>query len=109
MSNFIRSQRRLVRFESDCRSSDRTQCDELVRRTLRRSVALDPAIQCERVELQRLTRRRIASCGSDCERLFEILESGGTMREAANTMQITYHVARTTRDRIAQVLESVDA
>lgn len=109
MSNFVRSQRRQVRFETESRTSVGEPTAELAERYKRRNTAIDPAVQCERDELRVLTRRAIADCGTDCQQLSEILRNGGTMREAAKTLHMTYHVVRTTRARIARVLESISA
>lgn len=100
MSNFVRSLRRQVRIETECRFSASPRCVELFRQTTRRSETADPAAQCEFEDLRWTMYRKIAGCSGDSARMLTILEQGGTAREAVCALHLTDYAVRVHLNRI---------
>ncbi|MCA9147150.1 MAG: hypothetical protein H6823_08875 [Planctomycetaceae bacterium] len=100
MSNFVRTLRRRVRFETECRRSNRTRCVEVAGRSLRRGTGFDPTAQCEYNDLQVVLRQKLQTFGEDFPQLLTILESGGSTREAGGMLCLTDYAVRVRLQRI---------
>jgi len=69
-----------------------------------RSRLLDPAEQCEEADAREATRRAIWELGDDAGRLYDALDSGCSLHEAAQQLQKSYDQTRRLRKHLGQAL-----
>ncbi len=107
MANFVHSLRRKARVAAACADSDSDLGHALAIQMTCRSLMLDPATQCERADTHDSTRLALRECGRSSELLCEALQSGPTMHEAAQRLQVSNRSARRLRNHIGEKLRHV--
>lgn len=107
MLNFVRGVHRKSRVAKACCDRKHPVGHAIVSLTLARRRLLDPELLCANQELIETTQQRILVLGDQCGQLFEMLQTGVSMREVSEQLQISCHQLRKLRLQIEQALSPV--